>query len=1753
MTTAPSHAKDPQVKKSAPERKSAAPVRGAMDSISFKGITAVIENPDVARPEEILQLQRLAGNRAVTHLLQTKTGVERDDETLQPKLHSATLSPALDSASGAQPSAGALTPLGPAAKGVETVKPAAATMAPAKVDSPKLNIQPKLMVSQPGDQQEVEADQVSEQIMKMPGRATPPPPNDDENKNNNQNRPVILNRYLQRQQIQRASDGIGGNAVSDDVQGRIESMHKGGRPLPTSEREFFEPRMGVDLGNVRIHTDGEATETSKELNARAYTVGPHVAFNSGEFQPGTTEGRKLLGHELTHVVQQGGAKELPQQDVAPEKSAKVAADSPATKNATPDSSAVKDAAVAPTTEAAKPATQAQSQKTDIGSAPTAVVASSSTETSGSDLATSVEPTDEVGSPIKATTPEKSAAAVSDRPTADVDGQASGIADAIQGDLIDLRANGASIAKNNIAEVVLNVQPPTTAPTAPPPAADKVLDDVKSQVTPEKALAGSSSGADASPAAQNSPVSATESKTDTAITAPPAQSETAAAPSAKSATSSDTPSAPSTGPSAPSATPQTKAPMVQTKRISRVSGPQIQRDVDLNPFGGLIDSLKKRATEAGNRIREGANSAVHGLIEKGSNGISSVTSQLAEARDALQARGTQLWDELQSNAAAARDRLTNQATTAWEALQDQREAATENLRSTAESAWAGLQTQASNATTALQNSSSALSDKLGSAAKGAVDFISSGWDNLKEKATTLVDNVKEQASGFIDGLKEQVKNVGGGLWQGLTGLQNLSDKLMEGLQNTAKGLLGGVQGKLGGLANAILNFDGAAVASAWEGVKSLVGNVWQNLQAAGGQVLSTLQNTWDTLSKGSSQLFAGVGEKAKGFVKNLGSMAQNAWTGVQGMWSNLKDGATNALSNMAGMAQSGLDNLKQMGATAWNGLKEAGSAAWNNLQSLGTAAWTGLQTAGTAAWNNLKALGTEAWTGLQNAGNAAWSTLQGLGNTAWNGLKQFGTTLWTGLKGDSEAAESDKRGEQRSEENGIQGLAGKIMNMLGSILGGLRNVAGPAIDNLVSKAGDAWNGLKEQATSAWTGLQTFATDAWNGLKTNAANAWTSLQGFATSAWTGLQGMATDAWNGLKSVATDAWTNLKGMATSAWNTLKNTAAAIGQKALDVWESLKEMGSQALEGAKQAWNGFTTFLGNAWDGVKNFASNAWEGLKQTATDIWQNVQNGWESLKKWASEKGKGFLDKINQAFDAIKSFSIETLIEILKKVGPFIKALKDAIANPSSVTDPIVNAITSMLQKLPSEAKKQTEKIVGGQKPELNASQSSASSGRVMRTPADNNTSQKERRTRTPEPLIYLGIGATILEQLLAIDLGKMAQQVIDDLIRPWEGTGKDLNQLKIDISAKINMFFAIESFDDFFTNISHLMDIPLILWRSINSILSHWYGWFFIASIIVGGAAGAVAGAGIGGTFGTICGFIAGFGVGAAPGAAGGGISGAIFGAAAGAGAGAAFAGTVGLYLLGSFALAEGLSAQKGIDDLKYIPQTTQEKTEDFIQVSSSIIGIAVAAILFVLSAVAARLGTLIMNAAKSLIPKSLASLIESFSAGYRNRWNQIWGGNNNTTGNNTNSQGNDEINNANGNASGNKQVANLVDDGNQNGTTATQNGAKETGTSGTKTTGNNATTNNIPDKAINTAKYAQENGGNAQSGYRGNTPFTNDGRGGGQVLPTQDTSGNPITYTEYDVNPYQQGVNRGLERVVIGSDGSCYYTIDHYHTFIKFR
>lgn len=95
-----------------------------------------------------------------------------------------------------------------------------------------------------------------------------------------------------------------------DLESRIQARKGSGEALSESTRAFFEPRFGADFSHVRVHTGSGGADTAKSINAKAFTVGENISFGKGQYAPESQTGRRLLAHELTHVVQQQSGKIL---------------------------------------------------------------------------------------------------------------------------------------------------------------------------------------------------------------------------------------------------------------------------------------------------------------------------------------------------------------------------------------------------------------------------------------------------------------------------------------------------------------------------------------------------------------------------------------------------------------------------------------------------------------------------------------------------------------------------------------------------------------------------------------------------------------------------------------------------------------------------------------------------------------------------------------------------------------------------------------------------------------------------------------------------------------------------------------------------------------------------------------------------------------------------------------------------------------------------------------------------------------------------------------------------------------------------------------------------------------------------------------------------------------------------------------------------------------------------------------------------
>jgi hypothetical protein len=105
-------------------------------------------------------------------------------------------------------------------------------------------------------------------------------------------------------------DGVGVPPVTNDMEGQINSAKGSGQNIPEGTRNFLEPRFGQDFSDVRIHTGAEADNLNNNLQAKAFTTGSDIFFRDGDYNPNSSDGQELLAHELTHVVQQGGSKDL---------------------------------------------------------------------------------------------------------------------------------------------------------------------------------------------------------------------------------------------------------------------------------------------------------------------------------------------------------------------------------------------------------------------------------------------------------------------------------------------------------------------------------------------------------------------------------------------------------------------------------------------------------------------------------------------------------------------------------------------------------------------------------------------------------------------------------------------------------------------------------------------------------------------------------------------------------------------------------------------------------------------------------------------------------------------------------------------------------------------------------------------------------------------------------------------------------------------------------------------------------------------------------------------------------------------------------------------------------------------------------------------------------------------------------------------------------------------------------------------------
>ncbi|MDB5033588.1 MAG: LysM repeat-containing protein [Chlorobi bacterium] len=181
----------------------------------------------------------------------------------------------------------------------------------------RIPLQAKLSINAPGDIYEQEADRVAEQVTSASASVASPNP-DSADEDATRENDSAGDEMLRTKRV--AAHDFGERTAPPAVH---DALRSSSQPLDSSTRKFMESRFGHDFSGVRVHTDAGAADAASAVNARAFTVAGSIVFGNGEYAPQTGGGRKLLAHELTHVVQQrsgstGSAQhENPAQTVSP--------------------------------------------------------------------------------------------------------------------------------------------------------------------------------------------------------------------------------------------------------------------------------------------------------------------------------------------------------------------------------------------------------------------------------------------------------------------------------------------------------------------------------------------------------------------------------------------------------------------------------------------------------------------------------------------------------------------------------------------------------------------------------------------------------------------------------------------------------------------------------------------------------------------------------------------------------------------------------------------------------------------------------------------------------------------------------------------------------------------------------------------------------------------------------------------------------------------------------------------------------------------------------------------------------------------------------------------------------------------------------------------------------------------------------------------------------------------------------------------
>jgi hypothetical protein len=789
-----------------------------------------------------------------------------------------------------------------------------------------------LTLSLPGDAAEDEAERVAEAVMRpdaAPG-AEPSRVGGQENAAVHRRCAACDDDAVARSPIDafvgRVASGSVARAIRRDVGSRIEALRGRGEVLPAGERRFFEDRLGVDLGRVRIHADTNAGALARAIDARAFAVGTEVAFGADEYRPGTTAGRRLIAHELVHVVQQGGAPPLRRDAFAP------AADSPHPTPPVDEEDASPETAegvclvcgrhgrgtcacgqqFAPVARLARQSALQRMERQRLTASchelpvarrkrdpedeaiPGASIhsrANSVSATVARQTAPAVQRDDEGGGGLaqglldsirgKANAEQQALTNEATSRAGEIEGQGQGRGSELEG---KAAADGAALEGAGAAQEGQIAQDAAARSAA-----------VQQQASAQAAQLNAKAASDGAAVQQDGAATASQLNGDFAALSGEAKATVAGAEGDLGGEASSLQAEGETG--AGQVTNEVSALDGQT--TTKVAALKDQTQALVDDRIALIKSAQggKGDPEAIQKRLDDQQQRLDG-IESGKDGLGGIE----EAAGKIGERAAALWQGLTGKAQGLLERASGIAQRAWNTVQQ---------------GWSSLQSKASTALTGLKDRATAAWTGLKSAATAAWDGLKSGatavWTGVKDRATAAWNGVKDRATAVANG----VKDAADAAWKSV---QSTVGPVVSAVGGKVQGVIGSVQGMLGKI--------GSVLSGA---VDALIGSVRRATSAA---------------------------------VEGLKARAERAWNGVRSIGDRV------------------WERVKGVGSRVWERVKAVAGKAWEGLKNVAGKAREGLKNLGTKAWEGLKNLGTKAWEGVKKG----WEFVKGKAKQAFEGLK-----------------------------------------------------------------------------------------------------------------------------------------------------------------------------------------------------------------------------------------------------------------------------------------------------------------------------------------------------------------------------------------------------------------------------------------------------------------------------------------------------------------------------------------------------------------------------------------------------------------------------------------------------------------------------------------------------------------------------------------------------------------------------------------------